>query len=360
MIASELFSILHLIRSENVGPLTFHALMRQFGSATVILENWEELPKKFQKKIVLAPLPTIEEELENSIEFGVTLLTYLHPLYPELLKEIPDFPPLLSTKGNLSLLSDACLGIVGSRNASIHGCKLAYQIARDLGEHSWKTVSGLARGIDTAAHKGSLEYGTIAFLAGGIDIVYPEENKKLYEEISEKGLLLTESAFGTAPQAPLFPRRNRLISGISKGVLVIEAAIQSGSLITAKYALDQGREVFSVPGSPLDPRARGPNHLLKQGATLVEDFQDILQAFPLAAEPPLAPPFFEEIKDSEISSDFILDHLSVIPLSIDDLLQATGLPLTSLWPTLLDLEIQGKIERHPGNQISRIVSMIGR
>jgi DNA processing protein len=354
--SSELLSILRLIRSENVGPFTFHALMRQFGSATVILENWEDLPKKFQRKIVLAPLPTIEEELENVTEFGATLITYLDPDYPDLLKEIPDFPPLLSTKGNLSLLSSACLGIVGSRNASTHGCRLAHQIAKDLGERSWKTVSGLARGIDTAAHKGSLEYGTIAILAGGIDIIYPEENKKLYEEISEKGLLITESAFGTAPQAPLFPRRNRLISGISRGILVLEAAIQSGSLITAKYALDQGRDVFAVPGSPLDPRSRGPNHLLKQGATLVEDFQDILQALPSTAEISLDPPPFEERKDPEISSDFILDHLSVIPLSIDDLLQLTGLPLTTLWPTLLDLEIQGKIERHPGNQISRVLS----
>ncbi len=357
MITFELLSILRLIRSENVGPLTFHALMRQFGSATVILENWEDLPKKFQKKICLAPFPTIEEELENCLESGVTLLTYLDPLYPDLLKEIPDFPPLLSAKGNLSLLSASCLGIVGSRNASTHGCRLAHQIAKDLGEHNWKTISGLARGIDTAAHKGSLEYGTIAILAGGIDILYPEENKKLYEEISEKGLLITESAFGTKPQAPLFPRRNRLISGLSKGILVIEAAIQSGSLITAKYALDQGRDVFAIPGSPLDPRSRGPNHLLKQGAILVEDFQDILQVFPPISDEAPEPLSLETGKEPEVSIDSILDHLSAVPLSIDDLLQATRLPLTSLWPTLLDLEIQGKIERHPGNQISRSLSV---
>lgn len=356
MISLELFSILRLIRSENVGPLTFHSLLRQFGSATVILENWEELPKKFQKKIRLASLPSIEEELENCLESGITLLTYLDPLYPELLKEITDFPPLLSTKGNLSLLRTPSIGIVGSRNASVHGCKLAHQIAQDLGEHGWKTVSGLARGIDAAAHRGSLEYGTIALLAGGINIIYPEENKKLYEEISEKGLLVTESAFGTAPQAPLFPRRNRLISGISKGVLVVEGAIQSGSLLTAKFALDQGREVFSVPGSPLDPRSRGPNHLLKQGATLVESFQDILQVFPKTSEVTLKRPNFEEIK-IDASPDLILDHLSVIPLPIDELVQLTGLPLTALWPTLLDLEIQGKVERHPGNQISRTLSV---
>ncbi len=357
MITSELFSILRLIRSENVGPLTFQALIRQFGSATVILENWEDLPKKFQKKIVLASLPAIEEEMENCLEFGITLLPHFDPAYPELLREIPDAPPLLSVKGDLSLLNAPSLGIVGSRNGSSHGCRLAHQIAKELGEHGWKTISGLARGIDTAAHKGSLEYGTMAVLAGGINIIYPEENKKLYEEISEKGVILTESPFGTTPQGPLFPRRNRLISGISKGVLVVEAAVQSGSLITAKFALDQGREVFAVPGSPLDPRSRGPNQLLKEGATLVECAQDILQLFPLIRESVSESQESKDLEALPLTSDSILDHLSAVPLSIDDLLQITGLPITVLWPTLLDLEIQGKVERHPGNQISRALSV---
>lgn len=356
MISSELFACLRLIRSENIGPLTFHSLLQQFGSATVILENWEDLPRKFQKKIILAPLSTIEEELENCLKFGVTVLSSLDPLYPPLLKEIADFPPLLSTKGDLSLLRSPALGIVGSRNASVHGCKLASQIAKDLGEQGWKIVSGLARGIDTAAHKGSLDYGTIAILAGGINIIYPEENKKLYEEISASGLLITESAFNTASQAPLFPRRNRLISGICKGILIVEGAIQSGSLLTAKFALDQGREVFAVPGSPLDPRSRGPNHLLKQGATLVEGIQDILQVFP-QEDIAVKAPSFEETKEPEISPDLILDYLSVVPLPIDELVPLTGLPLTVLWPKLLDLEIQGKVERHPGNQISRALSV---
>src|SRR6266851_2349936 len=273
---------LRLIRSENVGPVTFYQLLRRFGSASAALEKLPELANRGGRRapLTLFPRAQAERELAELARVGATLLAWGEPDYPAALAAIDDAPPLLAVKGNTALLGRRAIAVVGARNASANGRRLARDLASELGRHGLVVASGLARGIDAAAHLGAMASGTVAVLAGGIDIVYPPENQELYEAIVAQGAVVAEPALGTVPQARHFPRRNRIISGLSLGIVVVEAAARSGSLITARFALDQGREVFAVPGSPLDPRCRGANDLIRHGATLTESIDDILQQLP--------------------------------------------------------------------------------
>src|SRR5215468_4571255 len=270
---------LRLIRSENVGPVTFRALLRRFGNARAAIEALPELARRGGRSAPLRVFSAAqaEQELGAVGRIGARLLSAEDPDYPDALAAIYDAPPLLYLRGDAALLRRKAVAIVGARNASANGRRLAEDIARDVGAAGFVVVSGLARGIDHAAHRGSLDSGTIAVVAGGIDIAYPPDNEELQREIAQRGTLVAEMPPGTVPQAKHFPRRNRLISGLSLGVLVVEAALQSGSLITARMALEQGRDVLAVPGSPLDPRCRGTNNL-RQGAILAEGAADVIAA----------------------------------------------------------------------------------
>ena len=287
---------LRLIRSENIGPITFYQLLARYGSATAALEALPDLARRGGRNGGIR-VPTRADALKEMAAVeraGATLIAWGEPNYPPALTSVEDAPPLLSARGNLALASRRAIAIVGARNASANGKRFARDIAMQLGQHDLAVVSGLARGIDAAAHEGALQSGTIAVLATGIDQVYPEENRALQQAIGEHGLLLAEQPVGTEPHARNFPRRNRIISGIATGVLVVEAALKSGSLITARLALEQGREVFAVPGSPLDPRCRGTNDLIRRGAKLTEDAEDILGEIPPGAALPPRATFFDE------------------------------------------------------------------
>ena len=270
---------LRLIRSENVGPITFYQLLARFGSAEAALAALPEVARRGgrSRPLAIGSRAAAERELAALAQAGGRLLAWGEPEYPQALAAVDDAPPLISVKGSTHLLARRAVAVVGARNASANGRRFARDIALQLGQNGLLVVSGLARGIDAAAHVGALPTGTAAVLAGGIDKVYPEENRALHDEIAERGVLLAELPVGTEPQARHFPRRNRIISGASLGVLVVEAATRSGSLITARFALEQGREVFAVPGSPLDPRCHGTNDLIRNGATLVEGAGDILR-----------------------------------------------------------------------------------
>jgi DNA processing protein len=301
----------------------------------------------------------IEDEIARSYKIGARILAWCEPDYPEALAAIEDAPPLITLRGHAGLLRKRCIGIVGARNASINGRKMAETLARDLGAQGIVAVSGLARGIDTAAHEASLTTGTVAVLAGGVDIVYPQENQKLYDQIAESGCILSDMPLGVEPFAKLFPRRNRIISGVSLGVVVVEAATQSGSLITAKMALDQGREVFAVPGSPLDPRCTGTNDLIRQGAVLTERAADILthiHNMPQRLAEPTTGVFEAAIAPVdetvlETARGKIIENIGYSPVSIDDLVRHCALSPAVVMTILLELELAGRIERQTGHKV---------
>ena len=319
----DIISWLQLARSENVGPSTFHHLLKRYKTPQQALKALPQLATQggLKRPLKIASLSTVETELSQTLAFGARIITWDDPLYPPLLRHIDAAPPILTAKGNVDLLQTPLFAIVGARNASAMGKKMAYQFAQGLGKKGWSIASGLARGIDAAAHKGSLASGTVGVLANGIDQVYPPENEELYARMAQEGLLLTESPFGTQPQANLFPRRNRIISGLSRCLLIVEAALKSGSLITARYALEQGREIFAIPGHPLDPRARGCNQLIKNGAILVETIEEIEQ------ESSPSTPF--QLKEDPVGIDdhspssslnevrkIVNENLSIIPICI--------------------------------------------
>ncbi len=272
---------LQLIRSDNVGPVTFHALIAKFGKAKRALAALPELTRgnRGKKAVRLAKRDTAERELAALTKHGARAIAACEPDYPEALAALPDAPPVITVHGRAELLHGPCIGMVGARNASANGRRFASQLAGELGSAGLTVVSGLARGIDTAAHEGSLASGTIACVAGGVDVVYPPENAALMARIAgEGGAVVAEQPFGLKPTARHFPYRNRVISGLSRAVVVVEAALQSGSLITARLAAEQGRDVLAVPGSPLDPRAAGSNGLIRDGAALVTCVADVLAA----------------------------------------------------------------------------------
>ena len=369
---TERLAWLRLFRTDNIGPITFYQLVERFGSATEALRALPDLSKRGgrAKPLQAPPEKQIYKEYSALQKLGGQIVTVQDSAYPLALAATDDAPPILSVIGDTSLLNKSCVAIVGARNASINGKKFAQKIASDLGKRGQIVVSGLARGIDTAAHNGALNTGTIAVVAGGIDVVYPEENQKLYDEIKEKGLVVAESALSAKPFAASFPRRNRIVSGISKGVLVVEATQRSGSLITARLAGEQGRDVYAVPGSPLDPRASGPNHLIREGATLVRKADDILEIMmdfsgnSLRDSGPRTEKIqhwvfgnttSENIKNSDIDiRDILISHLSVTPILVDELLRACDVSLMDVQTSILELELAGRIKRLPGNKITLI------
>jgi DNA processing protein len=358
---------LRLIRSENVGPVTFRALLRRFGSARAAIEALPDLARRGGRKAPLRVCPSAqaEQELSAAGRVGARLLSVDETDYPGALAAIYDAPPLLYLHGDGALLRRNAVAIVGARNASANGRRLAEDIAREVGAAGFVVVSGLARGIDHAAHRGSLDSGTIAVVAGGIDIAYPPDNEELQREIARRGLILAEMPPGVVPQAKHFPRRNRLISGLSLGVLVVEAALQSGSLITARMALEQGREVLAVPGSPLDPRCRGTNNLLRQGAILAEGAADVLVALAgMSGQLQISSDLQNGQQLSEISQDYpddltlrtVLALLGPDPVMVDELVRQCHLSAPAVRAVLLELELAGRLERHPGNRVSLLLT----
>ncbi|MEZ2221038.1 DNA-processing protein DprA [Rhizobium sp. RCC_161_2] len=361
---------LRLIRSDNVGPSTFRDLIQHYGSAEAALAALPDLSQRggATRVIRIASEQDALRELEAVHRFGARFVGIGEPGYPQALKEIDGAPPLLTVKGNLSTAVPPAIGIVGSRNASISGAKFAAMIARACGQAGYAVISGLARGIDTAAHRASLQTGTIAAMAGGLDQPYPPENVSLLNEIWDgNGLAVSEMPFGWEPRARDFPRRNRLIAGISLGLVVVEAATRSGSLITARLAGEFGRLVFAVPGSPLDPRCEGTNGLLKDGAIIVTRPDDIVEALRPLAEPDLFRPQLAEApvekNDKPLSPppddtdrDQIVDALGPTPVEIDDIIRHTGLSVSSVHSVLLELDMAGRLHRHPGGLVS--ISML--
>lgn len=347
-----------------MGPATFHALMAHFDTAIEALAAIPDLARRGSRgrAIRLAPRDTAEQEMEALDRLGGHLIVWGETDYPVALAAIPDPPPAIQLLGDVSLPQRNCIGVVGARNASAAGRQFAREISGNLGHHDFVIVSGMARGIDTAAHEGALAMGTIAVVAGGVDIVYPPENQALYGDMSARGAIISEQPLGTRPTARHFPPRNRLISGLSLGVLVVEAAPRSGSLITARMALEQGRTVFAVPGSPMDPRYRGTNGLIREGAVLTETETDILdhlgamtaseeQIFHEPAPKPEAVDIADE-KDALDGQGVVLELLSPVPVSIDELLRRCQLSPAVVITVLLELELAGRLERHPGNRVS--------
>ncbi|KAA9386725.1 DNA-processing protein DprA [Neorhizobium galegae] len=354
---------LRLIRSDNVGPATFRDLINHCGSAENALAMLPELSARggATRAIRIAGVQEAERELEAAHRFGARFVGIGEPDYPPALRQIEGAPPLLAMKGDLSAATRPSVGVVGSRNASISGAKFAAMIARDCGRAGYTVTSGLARGVNTAAHRASLETGTIAVLAGGLDQPYPPENVPLLDEITEgAGLAVSEMPFGWEPRARDFPRRNRLISGISLGVVVVEAAERSGSLITARMATDFGRLVFAVPGSPLDPRCHGTNGLLKQGAIVTTGSADVIEALaPLSQLDLFSGSVVEEPKKfsdilppNDDDRAIIVSALGPTPVEVDDIIRHTELPASSVYLILLELDLAGRLHRHVGGLVS--------
>lgn len=360
-------SALRLARTPNVGPVTFAGLLRRFGSAAATLEAVPQLARRGGAGAPLKiPSPAeADRELAAIAKLGGRLMVSTEADFPAGLAALDAPPPVLTVLGHPALLTREIIAIVGARNASALGRKLAATLAGDLGTAGLVIASGMARGIDAAAHEGALDKGTVAVLAGGADMVYPPENAKLYERLRAEGAVVSEMPLGQTPQARHFPRRNRIISGLSRGVVIVEAAEGSGSLITANYALEQGREIFAVPGSPLDPRAKGTNRLIRQGATLTEAVEDILtvmrpilgHAFQEPPRPPRgpAPPADPARLDAEADAirDRIIELLGPAPVEIDELVRQTGASPAAVLTVLLELELAGRLNRHPGGQVSR-------
>jgi DNA processing protein len=354
---------LRLTRSDNVGPRTFRSLLNHCGSAGLALER---LPDLAQRGGAARPMRICSEadaraELAAGKKLGVSLLAPGEDGYPPRLAALDDAPPLLAVRGATETLMRPMIAIVGSRNASGAGLKFTGRLARDLGEAGFVIISGLARGIDQSAHRTSVASGTVAVLAGGHDRIYPREHEDLLAAIIDsKGAAISEMPLGHEPRARDFPRRNRLISGASLGVVVVEAAHRSGSLITARMAAEQGREVFAVPGSPLDPRAAGTNDLIKQGAALVTEAADVVRAIEPILERPVALSLREDDGDplaSDPQSDErarIVNLLGPTPVLIDDLIRMAGTSPAIVRTVLLELELAGRLERHGGGLVSLI------
>ncbi|MGR3571868.1 DNA-processing protein DprA [Brevirhabdus sp.] len=384
----EHISQLRLFRSRRVGPSTFFRLLREHGSATAALAALPELARRSGVR-GYAPCPPDQAEAEYRAgrRAGARLLLYGAPPYPAILRQLPDAPPLLWARGRMDLLERPAIALVGARNASSLGRRMARRLAQDLGQAGYVVVSGLARGIDAAAHDAALATGTIAVVAGGVDVHYPAENAALAERIAATGLCLSEAAMGLQPQARHFPPRNRIISGLAHVLVVVEAAARSGSLITARMALDQNREVLAVPGHPFDARSAGANMLIRDGALLVRDAADVIEALaplcpaPHGAAPPAppgattsasAPPASSSPQASPAPSppvpatcppqgrgqdgrveSTILKHLGPSPVAEDALIRDLGLPAHQVASCLLDLELSGRVQRHSGGLVSR-------
>lgn len=354
---------LRLIRTPNVGPASFRDLVNRFGSAEAAIEMLPELMISGGAKRP-ARIPSqaeAEAEFEAARKAGARFVAIGEPDYPPVMRSMPHPPPLLAVRGKGAVFRQPAVAIVGARNASLSGTKMARSLATALGAAGYSVVSGLARGIDTAAHRGGLATGTIAAMAGGLDQPYPPENAALCDEIVDHGgALISEMPFGWQPRAQDFPRRNRLVAGMTLGLVVVEAAKRSGSLISARLAGEMGRLVFAVPGSPLDPRAAGANGLLKEGAILVTEPADILSALaPLVG--PQAPPALSLEEPPDFSATpppdaddraRVVEALGPAPIPIDEIIRHTGLEAAQVFMVLLELDLAGRLERHAGGQVS--------
>lgn len=360
---------LQLIRSANIGPVSYVKLMKRHGSAARALNALPELASRGGARAPrIADRQSVMDEMESVAKLGGEYLFQGDSAYPSLLAELGDAPPVLICRGDLSLLGRPVVAIVGARNASAAACRFARDLANDLGQQDIAVISGLARGIDTAAHDGSIDRGTIGVIAGGTDIYFPPENQKLQEEIADRGLLLSEQPPGTEPRARHFPYRNRIIAGLARGTIVVEAAPKSGSLITARLAGEAGRQVMAIPGSPIDPRSRGCNGLIRDGAVLIQSADDVME---------LIRPFDERIEHARqslraTSQTRTLDKresalavkavqgdrhtvealLSTTPVAIDELVRQTHMPHSELQLALLELELSGRLTRSAGAKVS--------
>ena len=362
---AEKLAWLRLARTPQVGPVTFANLIARFGTAQAAIAELPRLAERGgARTFLLPPKEDIARELDLLEAIGGWMIASCEAGFPQGLAALDPPPPLVSVFGQTALLQKDMVAVVGARNASALARKFAWTLSRALSEAGLVVVSGLARGIDSAAHEAALDGGTVAVVAGGADIVYPPENESLYRAIAERGAVLSEMRLGEAPQARHFPRRNRLISGLSRGVVVVEAAEQSGSLITANYALEQNREVFAVPGSPLDPRARGANRLIREGATLTESAEDVLAVLrPIIGrgfrEPESGTAFPSPASSGGQALDAEADRirarieeaLGVAPVEIDELIRQSGASAGAVLTVILELELAGRCRRFPGNRV---------
>jgi DNA processing protein len=390
---------LRLWRSEKIGPRTFQTLLKRFGSAEAALDALPNLVARAGRAIKIADAAAIAREMEAADRLGARFIAMVEPDYPQLLREIDTPPALIAVRGQAEVLNRPAVGIVGARNASAAGLAITERLARGLGQAGYVVVSGFARGIDSRAHRASLASGTIAVLAGGHDKLYPADQGPFLDRLLEDGAAITEMPFGWEARGRDFPRRNRLVSGLSLGLVVVEAARRSGSLITARFAAEQGREVFAVPGSPLDPRAEGTNDLLRDGATFCCEVDDVLRALAgrtprkgpddlfsdhatpdaeplwdeldLFAIPPTlasaveepAPPIHEraappvdEKPETRDAVERIVDKLGPTPISIDELGRAAEMAARDVRAALVALDLAGRIERHGGGLVSLIMT----
>jgi DNA processing protein len=346
------------LRTPGIGPVTHRQLIARFGSPSAALAAVPDLARRGGGKMPsLRTRADAEREIAKVEKLGAKWLVLGQGLYPRLLAEIEDAPPLLIAKGDLNLLDKQAVAIVGARNASAAACRFARGLAHDLGQNDLTVVSGLARGIDSAAHDGALATGTVAVVAGGIDIFYPPENQARQEALFERGLVLAEMPPGTEPRARHFPYRNRIIAGMASGTVVVEAAPRSGSLITARLAAEAGREVMAVPGSPLDPRAQGCNQLIRDGATLVQNAADVVEAIrPFASSQVRSPPATFEAGAEQLNGDDALgaveELLGPSPAPVDEIIRLSGASSGAVQMALLELDLGGRLERHAGGRVS--------
>jgi DNA processing protein len=359
---------LRLVRSRRVGAVTYHRLLAEHGSAHAALAALPGIAKAAGvDEYEICPLGVVQAELKQGRGLGARLLVHGEPDYPAALLDIPDAPPILWATGDITLLNRPAVGMVGARNASSLGTRMARRLGLGLSEAGFTIVSGLARGIDTAAHEAALEAdaSTIAVMAGGIDVIYPAENAALAALIDQKGCRVSEHPPGLEPQARHFPLRNRIVAGLSRAVIVVEAAAKSGSLITARAALDYGREVMAVPGHPFDARASGCNMLIRDGAVLVRGTNDVLEALgsPTVAQPepemrlpplPCTTAPERPLKEVALLHSMILNRLGPSPLAEDQLMRDLNVTSAQLAPELLTLELDGRISRQPGGLLARV------
>ena len=353
----DLVDRLRLLRTPGIGPVTFRQLIARFGAPSAALAAVPDLARRGGGNApALRTVADTEREIARVQKLGGKFLAIGQGLYPRLLAELEDAPPLLIAKGNLNLLDRQAVAIVGARNASAAACRFARGLAHDLGQHDLVVVSGLARGIDSAAHDGALDTGTIGVIAGGIDVFYPPENEERQKALYERGLVLAEMPPGTEPRARHFPYRNRIIAGMSSGTVVVEAAPRSGSLITARLAAEAGREVLAVPGSPLDPRAQGCNQLIRDGATLVQNAADVVEAIrPFASQVRSASSHYEvaaEPMNGEDALGVVEELLGPSPVPVDEIIRLSGAPSGAVQMALLELDLAGRLDRHAGGKVS--------
>ena len=357
--SNDLVDRLRLVRSPGIGPVTYRQLIARFGSAAAALDAVPDLAARGGGKPPrLTSIADAEREIARVEKLGGRYLAFGQGLYPRTLAELDDAPPLLTAKGDLQLLGRPMVALVGARNASAAACRFARQLAYDLGQQGVVVVSGLARGIDSAAHDGAMETGTIGVVAGGLDVFYPPENEARQTAMFERGLVVAEMPPGIEPRARHFPYRNRIIAGLAAGTAVGEAAPRSGSLITARLAAEAGREVMAVPGSPLDPRAQGCNQLIRDGATLIQNASDVMEAIrpiqPALASPrsPYQSPEPEWVDGDHGALGLVENLLGPSPVPVDEIIRLSGAPSGAVQIALLELDLAGRLDRHAGGKVS--------